>query len=180
MTASSISCGSSPCLPHHAILSPSQITAASSITPTEVPVKSRPMLRRRLTNAPRARPASFRNHCLATDDHVAHIAGRLAIDKVCGIELAPGRMTWLGEGYEIGQHPDLQLSRLPAQRAHPVFRGRIQELLGLVKHAAPGGATLIQLEPSRLFEHVDHRIRVAADGERAAGVGAVSYTHLTL
>src|SRR3979411_2177960 len=75
------------------------------------------------------------------------------------------------QGYEVGEHSRLQLPGIPAKGAHSVHRCSAHELVRLVKNPAAGSATLIQLKPSRLFEDVNHGVRVTADSQRTPGAG---------
>src|SRR5205823_9977966 len=132
-----------------------------SITPAGVPVNSRPMSRSRLI------AGSPLHHRLAADDDVLHVAPGKAVDDVGRRHLPPEGARRV-ERDEVGEHPRLQLPRLPAQRAHPVYGRGLEELQRLVEHTATERAPLVEIDASRLLQDVDHCVGIASGGKPAS------------
>src|SRR5438067_1402459 len=79
--------------------------------------------------------------CVAADHHVGDVVTREPIDEIGGIQLSP-LTPRLVERDEVGQHSDLQLARVPAQRPHPVDGCRPKQALRFYRRAVVVGPPL--------------------------------------
>src|SRR5206468_10226255 len=95
------------------------------------------------------------------------VANQLRYTEMAVISVSP-LISVLVECDDVGEHPDLQLPGVPTERPHAIGRGRAKQVRGLMKHPAPKGTALVELQRTRLLEDVDHRVGIAAQVHEAA------------